>query len=86
MLSAVNFLSLFRFFSLAWFIVILLSVYSLHISHNNVFVDVAAWWVYCSGLIFGFTRLMYVNWPNFTDCLTFGAIISATDPGLLPVI
>ena len=34
-----------------------------------------------SGLMFGFTRLLYPSWLAFTDCLMFGAIISATDPG-----
>ena len=35
----------------------------------------------CSGLMYGFTRMLYGDWLNFTDCLIFGAIISATDPG-----
>ena len=33
-----------------------------------------------SGLMYGFTRL-FLSWFKFTDCLMFGAIISATDPG-----
>jgi len=34
-----------------------------------------------SGLMYGFTHLLYPKWLYFTDCLIFGAIISATDPG-----
>jgi len=34
--------------------------------------------------MFGFTRLFYSS-LRFTDCLLFGAIISATDPGKYPL-
>ena len=47
----------------------------------NVHIKLIAFDVFFSGLMFGFTRLLYPSWLYFSDCLMFGAIVSATDPG-----